>query len=90
MSVFHGNKHDEDPEEFLRWFLQRTRTGDDAFKARIFVNYLQAYSDADEWFEELPEEDKGSWTSIEVLFRKEWLKQEIVRPKEVITYENEP
>jgi hypothetical protein len=87
MSVFHGDKHDEDPEEFLKWFLQCTKNGDDFFRARNFVNYLQVYSMADEWFEELPEDEKRSWASIEVLFRKEWLKQEIVRPKEVTTIE---
>ena len=74
MSVFHGNKHDEDPEEFLTWFLQCTRTGDDAFKTQSFVNYLQVYSNANEWFEELPEEEKKSWSSIEALFRKKWVK----------------
>jgi hypothetical protein len=90
MSVFHGDKHDEDPEEFLKQFLQCTKNGDDFFRARNFVNYLQAYSMADEWFEELPEDEKRSWASIEVSFRREWLKQEIVRPKEVTTIENEP
>jgi hypothetical protein len=43
-------------------------TASDDSKARSFINYLQAYSVADEWFEELPEEDKKSWASIEVLF----------------------
>jgi hypothetical protein len=90
MSVFHGDKHDEDPEEFLKQFLQCTKNGDDFFRARNFVNYLQAYSMADEWFEELPEDEKRSWASIEVSFRREWLKQEIVSPKEVTTIENEP
>ena len=56
----------------------------------MFVNYLQAQSEADEWFEELPEEEKESWVSIEVQFRRKWLKQEAVRPKEVTTNEIEP
>jgi hypothetical protein len=73
MPVFHGDKYDEDPEEFLIWFHECTRSGDDAFKARNFVNYLQADSIADEWFEELSDEEKRSWATIEVLFRKEWL-----------------
>ena len=68
MSVFHGNKHNEDSEEFLSWYLQCMRTGDDASKAWSFVNYLQVYSDTNKWFEELPEEEKRSWSSIEALF----------------------
>ena len=56
----------------------------------MFVNYLQAQSEADEWFEELPEEEKSSWVSIEVQFRRKWLKQEVVRPKEVTPNESEP
>jgi hypothetical protein len=87
MSIFHGDKYGEDPQEFLDWFLQCTKNGDDSFRARNFVNYLQADSIADKWFEELLEKEKRSWASIEVEFRREWLKQETGRPKEVVTIE---
>src|ERR1700728_1221454 len=90
MSVFHGDKYSEDPQEFLDWFLQCTKNGDDSFKARNFVNYLQADSDVDEWFEELPKEEKRSWASIEVLFRGKWLKQEVISTKEVNAIEDKP
>jgi hypothetical protein len=92
MPVFHGDKHDEDPEEFLSWFHQCTKTGDDpdAFKARMFVNYLQVYSEADEWFEDLPEEEKKSWSNIERLFRRKWLKEEEISTKETANIENKP
>ena len=85
-----GGEWDEDPENLLGWFLQCMGTADDEKKACHFVYYLRAGSDADEWFEELPEEEKRSWASIEVLFRRKWLKQEVIGTKEAETIENEP
>jgi hypothetical protein len=79
----------EDPENFLGWFLQCTSAADDEMKARHFVYYLQADSDADEWFEDLPKEDKRSWARIEGLFRRKWLK-EVISIKEVATNEPQP
>ena len=67
---FHGDRHDEDPSEFLNWFLHYMGSADNKMKARNFIYYLQADSLADDWFEELGEEEKGSWEVIEVLFRK--------------------
>ena len=89
MSVFHGNWN-EDAEAFLNSYLERMGSLDDEKRARSFIYYLQADSDADEWFEELPEEEKKSWASIEVLFRRKWLKQEDIGTKEVKTIENGP
>ena len=85
-----GGEWDENPENLLGWFLQCMGTADDEKKACHFVYYLRAGSDADEWFEELPEEEKRSWASIEVLFRRKWLKQEVIGTKEAETIENEP
>jgi hypothetical protein len=48
----------EDPEIFLEWFLQCMSTADDNKKACQFVYYLQADSDADEWFHQ----EKGVWS----------------------------
>jgi hypothetical protein len=59
-------------------------------KARNFIYYLQADSLADEWFEELGEEEKGSWDVIEVLFHKKWLKEEELSIKEPAAVENKP
>jgi hypothetical protein len=80
---------DEDPKKFLGWFLQCTAAADDARKAHDFIYYLRAGSNADEWFEDLPEEEKRSWVRIERLFRRKWLKEEISIKKSV-TSENEP
>ena len=87
---FHGDRHDEDPSEFLSWFLQYMGKADKKMKARNFIYYLQADSLADEWFEELGEEEKGSWDVIEVLFRKKWLKEEELGIKDPAAVENKP
>ena len=80
----------EDPENFLGWFLQCTVAADDRKKARNFIYYLQADSLADEWFEELEEEEKDSWVNIEMLFRRKWLKEEETSIKESASSKNEP
>ena len=74
----------EDPELFLGWFLQCKGAADDKTKVRQFIYYLQADSEADEWFEELPEKEKRSWASIEVLFWRKWLKQEVISTNSVV------
>ena len=93
MSVFHGDWN-EDPKGFLDSFLRCTATGDDKFKARQFINYLGASSDADDWFDELPQDKKKDWMAIEVSFRKRWFKDEpeVLSIKETVTgtTENEP
>ena len=89
MSIFHGNWND-DPKEFLDSYIQCTATGNDDFKCRQFINYLGAGSDADDWFDELPQEEKKDWAAIELAFRKEWLKEEVISIKEIVTTENEP
>jgi hypothetical protein len=87
---FHGDRHDEDPSDFLNWFLQYMGTADNKMKARNFIYYLQADSLADEWLEELGVEEKGSWEVIEVLFRKKWLKEEEISIKKSAIVENKP
>jgi hypothetical protein len=74
MPPFGGN-WDEDPREFLNWFLQSMGTMSDNNKARSFGYYLQAYSDADEWYEELPQQEKQNWALVEASsFRKKMVK----------------
>jgi hypothetical protein len=87
MSVFHGDWN-EDPKEFLDSYLQCTATTDDNFKAQHFINYLGADSDAEEWFDELRQDEKKDWVVIELLFRRKWLKEE-VSTKETVTSRNE-
>ena len=86
-SPFSG-EWNEDPVAFLGWFRQCTGSADDKTRAKHFMYYLQAGSDADEWFEDLPDEEKGSWVIVERLFCKRWLNEEI-STKESVTGENE-
>ena len=87
MSTFHGDWN-EDPKEFLNSYLQCTATGGDNFRARQFINYLGVDSDAEDWFDELPKEEKKDWVAIELSFRKRWLKEEVLSIKETVTTEN--
>ena len=87
MSVFHGDWND-DPEEFLNSYLQCTAAGDDKFRARQFVNYLGACSNADDWYDELPQEEKKDWAAIEYSFRKRWLKEEL-GIKDIVTIKSD-
>jgi hypothetical protein len=69
---FHGDKEDENPEDFLRSFFRRMGTANDDTKKKQFKYFLQADSAADEWFEELQDGDKKDWNSIEDAFNKRW------------------
>ena len=62
---------------------------DNAQLARSFIYYLEVNSLADEWFKELPEEDRKSWALIVVLFQRKWLNKEI-SIKWPTTPKNEP
>ena len=37
-------------------------------KAQCFINYLQADSDANEWYEELLQQEKENWALVEASF----------------------
>ena len=83
MSVFHGDWN-EDLKEFLDSYLQCTAAGGNNFRARQFINYLGVYSDAEDWFEELPQEEKKDWVAIELSFHKRWLKEEVLRKQSLL------
>ena len=89
MAVFHRNWN-EDAKAFLKYYLWCRGSEDDKKLARSFIYYLQADSPANQWFEELPEKEKKSWASIEVLFWRKLLKQEVIGTKEITTTRDEP
>jgi hypothetical protein len=72
LDPFHGDKEDENPEDFLRAYFRRMGTANDDVKKQQFRYYLQADSAADEWFDDLPPADKKDWTAIEGAFYKRW------------------
>ena len=53
VALFHGDKEDENPENFLRLFFQRMGTTSNNTKKQQFQYFLQADSVADEWFDDL-------------------------------------
>ena len=79
VAPFHGDKEDESPEDFLRAFYRRMGDKSDDTKKGQFPYYLQAYSVADEWFAELPDEKKKTWGDIEVAFRARWPKKQQIK-----------
>ena len=55
---FHGDKEDENPEDFLRAFYRRMGDKTDEVRKAQFRHYLQADSAADEWYAELPDDEQ--------------------------------
>lgn len=60
---------------------------DDVRKTQ-FPYYLQPYSVADEWYANLKQEEKKSWTTIEAAFHERWPRKEQVKKTEE-EYEDE-
>lgn len=88
VTPFKGDKEDESPEDFLRAFYRRMGDKPDDTKKAQFPYYLQAYSVADEWYDDLTANEKKSWTDIEAAFRKRWPKKKQVKKTEE-EYEDE-
>ena len=72
ITPFHGDKEDENPEDFLRAFYRRMADKTDESRKSQFKYYLQADSVADEWFADLIDSDKKTWGDIETAFNKRW------------------
>ena len=85
---FHGDREDENPEDFLRSFFRRMGTSNDDVKKQQFKYFLQADSAADEWFEELQQADKKDWSAIEEAFNKRWPRKKAAK-KTTEEYEEE-
>jgi hypothetical protein len=85
---FHGDKEDENPEDFLRAFFRRMGSANDEAKKNQFKYFLQADSAADEWFEDLQPADKDDWKAIEDAFNKRWPRKKAAK-KTIEEYEDE-
>jgi hypothetical protein len=88
VAPFHGDKEDENPEDFFRAFFRRMGTANDEVKRQQFPNFLQADSVADEWFEDLAQADKKDWGAIVAAFRKRWPRKKAAK-KTIEEYEEE-
>ena len=85
---FHGDKEDENPEDFLRLFYRRMGTATEETKKQQFRNFLQAENATDEWFDKLSQQDKKDWKTIEDAFRTRWLRKKAAK-KTTEEYEEE-
>jgi hypothetical protein len=88
VAPFHGDRESENPEDFLRSFFRRMGSASDDTKKQQFPNFLQADSVADDWFEELTQDNKKDWNSIVTEFRKRWPRRKAAK-KTVEEYEEE-
>ena len=88
VTPFHGDKEDENPENFLRSFFRRMGSSSDNIKKQQFRYFLQADSVADEWFDDLLQNDKKDWPAIEATFYKRWPRRKAAK-KTTEEYEDE-
>ena len=79
VNPFHGDKEDENPEDFLRSFYRRMGTASEDTRKQQFPYFLQADSVADEWFDELSVAEKKDWNTIEAAFAKRWPRKKAVK-----------
>lgn len=88
VTPFHRDKEDENPENFLRSFFWCMGTANDNTKKQQFQYFLQADSVADEWFDDLLQNEKKDWATIETSFYKRWPRKKAVK-KTTEEYEEE-
>ena len=88
VNPFHGDKEDENPEDFLCSFYRRMGTASGDTKKQQFLYFLQADSVADEWFDELSEAERKDWNTIETAFAKRWPRKKAAK-KSKEEYEEE-
>jgi hypothetical protein len=88
VNPLHGDKEDENPENFLRSFFRCMGTADDTVRKQQFPNFLHADSVADEWFDDLAPADKATWNTIEIAFHKCWPREKAAK-KKIEEYEEE-
>src|SRR5277367_4576716 len=79
VTPFHGDRDDENSEDFIRAFFRRMGNSSDDVKKAQFPNYLQADSTADDWFAELTPAEKKTWSDIETAFRTRWPRKKQVK-----------
>ncbi|KAF5376886.1 hypothetical protein D9615_007223 [Tricholomella constricta] len=85
---FWGDRPDEYAQDFFRAFNRAMGDKTDDVKRRLFVNYLRADSEADEWYSALPPDVRADWGDIERAFHLRWPRSTIAR-KTAMEYEEE-
>ncbi|KAF5366922.1 hypothetical protein D9615_010679 [Tricholomella constricta] len=85
---FWGDRPDENGQDFFRAFNRAMGDKSDNVKRKLFVNYLHADSEADEWYAGLPANVRGDWDQIEQAFHLRWPRATVAR-KTAMEYEEE-
>ncbi|KAF5367639.1 hypothetical protein D9615_010581 [Tricholomella constricta] len=85
---FWGDRPDESGQDFLRAFNRAMGDKTDEVKRKLFVNYLHADGEADEWYAALPANIQGDWAQIEREFHLRWPRATVAR-KTAMEYEEE-
>ncbi|KAF5385081.1 hypothetical protein D9615_000997 [Tricholomella constricta] len=85
---FWGDRPDENGQDFLRAFNRAMGDKADAVKCKLFVNYLHADSEADEWYAALPPDVRADWDDMETAFHARWPRATVAR-KTAMEYEEE-
>ena len=79
VKIFHRDKKDENPDDFLQSFYRQMGSATNNFKKKQFKYFLQADSIADEFFDDLQQDDKKDLDTIEATFNKRWLKKKAAK-----------
>lgn len=79
VNLFHGDKEDKNPKDFLCSFFRHMGMSSNEVKKQQFKYFLQADSAADKWFDKLQQVDKKDWKAIEEAFNRHWLWKKVVK-----------
>ncbi|KAF5374109.1 hypothetical protein D9615_008813 [Tricholomella constricta] len=85
---FWGDRPDENGQDFFRAFNRAMGDKSDDVKRKLFVNYLHADGEADEWYAGLPAAVRADWDDIETAFHARWPRATVAR-KTAMEYEEE-
>ncbi|KAF5372750.1 hypothetical protein D9615_010133 [Tricholomella constricta] len=85
---FWGDRPDKNAQDFFCTFNRAMGDKSDDIKCRLFVNYLRADSEADEWYAALPAAIRADWDDTETAFHARWPKATIAC-KTALEYEEE-
>ncbi len=80
IDLFHRNRPNENPQNFMWKFLATTHGYKDRDKERVkvFPLVLNAAGDAEKWYQDLDQATKASWADLLKVFHARWPKAEEV------------
>ncbi|KAF5371365.1 hypothetical protein D9615_009689 [Tricholomella constricta] len=85
---FWGDRPKENGQDFFRAFNRAMGDKADDVKCKLFINYLHADSEADEWYAALPQVVRDDWDAVVQEFHARWPRATVAR-KTAMEYEEE-